>query len=144
MRIEIPPITRPIYLADYAPQLVDASGKSLVVQVWVNPPRQMLLDHDGFIEQLNQLRAKIAPGDAGALPTGEALQAATTEVQRLTAALMAWCAKIWSQHADPATHWSEADVRALMDSDTDPALYPWLKRRTLAAMFAHRNDVEKK
>lgn len=145
MRIQIPPILRPVYLTDYAPQCVDpATGQSIVVWVWVNPPRQMLVDHDALIDQLGQLRTRIHPGDAGAVATGEALQAGIVEVQRLTTALAEWCAQLWSMHADIATHWSAEDVRALMDSDTDPALYPWLKRRTLAAIMAHRADIEKK
>lgn len=144
MRFTIPPILRPIHLADYAPQLVDAAGKSIVVWVWVNPPRQMLIDHDALIDQLNQLRGKINHTDALTLPAGDALVAATAEVQRIATALAEWCAKLWSMSTDMATHWTPAEVQALMESDTDPALYGWLKRRTLAAIMAHRADVEKK
>lgn len=113
MKIIVPQIVRPIALTDYAPELRDETGAAITVWVWVNPPI-------AWISRLN---------------------AALTDAQ--AERLDAMYAEAWSQHPDPATHWSAEDVRELMASETDPALFIWLARRTRDAIDAHRAGEKK-
>lgn len=114
MKIIVPPLVRPIYLTDYAPELKDESGAPVVVWVWVNPP----------VAWIARLNAGLTDRQSGVN-------------------LDEMYAEAWSQHADPATHWSAEDVRALIAHETDPALFVWLARRTREEIEAHRAGEKK-
>ena len=58
MKIIVPPITRPVRLTDYAPELVREGGEPITVWVWVNPPARM-------IDEMQALRARSARGGCG-------------------------------------------------------------------------------
>ena len=45
MKLNIPKLTRPLPLTDYAPELTHDDGSPAVVQVWVNPPQALLTRH---------------------------------------------------------------------------------------------------
>lgn len=126
MRFNIPVLTEPINLTEYAGGMRNADGTPMVVQVWVNPPRRLFAAYDASVERLQA---------AGADPTAQ--RAAATE-------LAAWYAEVWSQHPDAQTHCTPEDVLAMMELETDPRLYPWLARRTWDAIKAHRDAAAKK
>lgn len=133
MHIIVPPITRPIRLTDYAPELVREDGEPVTVWAWVNPPARMIDEMQALRERSKTVRDQLAAGAAD-------LQG---EIGAISEAVSAWYAAIWSQHADPATHWTAADVLALDASETDPGLGGWLKTRTWEAIAAHRSAQKK-
>ncbi len=139
MKLNLPKITQAIPLADYAPELVHDDGSPAVVYAWVNPPAALLTRHA-------ELRQRITEADhhlrGGALK-GELLAAVVREMTGLGEALAALFAELWSQHADPATHWTAADVMELAANDANPALFGWLTNGTIAAINKHRSGLRK-
>lgn len=138
MKIIVPPITRPILLTDYAPELRREDGAPVAMYVWVNPPAQLIDDYNVILARLKDVRKRLdgasQPDEMGAL--GAELVEAGGELDR-------WYATIWSQHADPATHWTPEDVQALVLNDTDPGLETFLKGRTWEAIRGHRSREKK-
>lgn len=132
MRIIVPPITRPIPLTDYAPELVRDDGAPVTVWAWVNPPARLIREMLALQERSRVVREQLAAGvQDGA------------EIADIADAVAAWYAAIWSQHTDPATHWTAAEVRELTASETDPGLDAWLKSRTWDAIAEHRTAQKK-
>ena len=134
MKIIVPPITRPVRLTDYAPEMVRDDGEPITVWVWVNPPARM-------IDEMQALRARsvVVRDQLQTIPASDL----APEIKAISADVSRWYAAIWSQHADPATHWTAEDVLALDGSETDPALGGWLKGRTWDAINAHRSAQKK-
>ena len=137
MKLNLPKITQAIPLADYAPELVHDDGSPAVVYAWVNPPAALVTRH-----------RELARRGLAAL---EALKAADAEQQahgagEMTAIggeLAVLFAELWSQHADPATHWTAAEVTALANNDANPALYGWLTGRTIRQIQNYRAGLRK-
>lgn len=111
MKITIPPIVRPIQLSDYVAELSPG-----VVQVWVNPPRDVIDQYNPILESKTGTETKIAE----------------------------WYAAIWSKGPDVALHWTPAEVIALSQMDTDPAFLRWLLVQTWALINDHRALSKKK
>jgi hypothetical protein len=84
-----------------------------VVWVWVNLPR------DEITRQGEMIRASDDPG------------------------LHAWYATVWSQHADPGTHLTVADIEQLNSIDTDPRFLSWLMTRTRDLIQEHHFGAKK-
>lgn len=120
MRALVPPMTRPMPLDEYGDgaQIRFDDGPPKAVHVWVNPPRQLLEEHD-------------------------ALVAAAKQSQQTPPELTAWFARLWSQHADLATHWTVEQIQAVAESDTDPALWVWMQNKSIAMIQAHRSAARK-
>lgn len=137
MRIPVPPIVRPIPLTDYAPELVTEAGAPVTVWAWVNPPARRIEDFNDLREQIADLKDGLPKAAPDAIP------AMSADMRTASDAVTAWYAEIWSQHADPATHWTPAEVAALAASDTDPALGRWLFQRTWDAIADHRAGEKK-
>lgn len=122
MAINIPRLTSPIELSEYAPELAGVR-----VYVWINLPKAKYLEYLGLMVSIGE-----ADND---IPEMAALG------ERMVKAL----AELWSQHKDPATHLDEAAVLKLVqDKDTDPHLYPWLVNETYTRLMAHRDASKKK
>lgn len=129
MQIQVKSIIRPLDLGDYAKEL-----QGQAVQVWVNPSREML----GRRSQLeDELRTR-----ADEAKTAEAAQAMEVYVREVfEPGLRQWFADLWSQHPDPATRWTMAEIIEL--EQQDPALIVWLNTRSMQMILEHRR-VEKK
>ena len=111
MKINIPKVLVPVDLGEYAAEL---AGNFL--QVWVNPPLHIMQQHT------------------------DATQAAQAETGS-QAPLYEWYAQQWSQHSDPAQHWTAQELEALQTND--PALLAWLIDATWQAIGAHRFKKKK-
>lgn len=139
MKLNIPKLTRPMPLTDYAPELTHDDGSPAVVQVWVNPPQALLTRHA-------ELRARGQAALKRVKEVGDDQAAAAevvAEIGAVGAALAALFAELWSQHADPATHWTPADVLEVANSEANPALYGWLTGRTVALIGEYRSGLRK-
>src|SRR5574341_664690 len=112
MNLSLPRLTRPLPLKDFLPEVGDQ-----VMHVWVNPP-------DVALESLVALEraAKENPDN-----------------EPVVRALLTWYAECWSQHGDPATHWTFEEVRALVDDN--PALYAWAARSTIDMLAEHLTET---
>lgn len=108
MKIKIPKIVKPIDLGGY-----DEALAGQFVQVWVNPPLDVL-----------QLHGRIL--DAGN---------ATKESD-----LREWYAAIWSEGAEES-RWTGGELREL--EERDPALMAWMISQTWKAREAHIAGVKK-
>lgn len=128
MKLNIPTITRPIKLADYAIEL--APG---VVQVWVNPPKSVLEMYRTLQQQNEGLQNKLP-----AAPADET-KPLLDEMSRVGVGFSEWYAQIWSQGPEIELHWTADEVRAVVGLTTDPALYQWLTRRTWELINEHRS-----
>lgn len=129
-KINIPVLVRPIDLADYAPELAGGT-----VYVWVNPTRDVIEERRNIFAEIGELLKVEAE------KRDDAWRARDDELGRRS---VAWYARIWSRHADPATHWTPEEVNQLSEHETDPGLYRWLIARTIALMEDHRQGVAKK
>jgi hypothetical protein len=125
MKFDIPSITRPLDLKDYAPEM------DVVLQVWANPPRSLILQYWDAV--------KLAASSV-ALPEPEKM----TQLEQAGNSIMGWLAVMWSAGGED-TRWPVEDVRALwlQSSDTDPALWPWVINRTMDIVVKHRDMVKK-
>ena len=141
MKLNLPKLIRPIPLADYAPEMeFQEDGKTpAVVQVWVNPPQALLAQH-GELRQRADAANKRLGRDA---PAGDDLKALALELSEVGQALAALYAELWSQHADPETHWTADGVLALSANDTNPDLFGWLTSRTVRLINEHRSGLRK-
>jgi hypothetical protein len=158
MKFSIPKIVQPLPLTGYAPEAVTESGAPAVVWVWVNPPHAFLQRRNAAGTRGQAAAARMARfaqerATAGKRRRGRGAPPAAlqTEVDQLAAELEAigwemagWYAELWSQGADPATHWTADEVVALDASETDPGLGRWIKDRSVEMVNAHREGQAKK
>jgi len=135
MDIVIPRLTAPVSLSDYAPEF-----EGVTVYVWINPPRDAMKnyfalsdEHKSTLDTIND------PATSGA-----DLKKAITQLAKISDGIIAWWVELWSQHRDPETHWTVDGVTALINSDTDPALYGWLCGQSLNFITEHRAKSKKK
>ena len=126
MRLKLPRIVKALPLGEYAPEMAEAS-----VQVWVNPPRDMLQQRTEMMLAVQDAQRKTPP-DAQALET-------------LGEQMIAWYAELWSQGPEE-THINADDIRAMLEAfnDTDPGLWPWLTGRSLEMIIEHRQAEKKR
>jgi len=114
MKINLPRITQPLPLKDFLPE-ADAQ----VMHIWVNPPIMILARLSALERAARDSADKEAAGQA----------------------LMGWYAECWSQHPDPATHWTLAEMIVLVQGDPD--LYVWAVRRSLSMIAAYESQAKK-
>ena len=135
MKLLVKKIVRPLELAQYASEL---SGQT--VQVWLNPTREMLKDRDQIFMDFAERQDAVE----------KAAEAERAELLKQFTDFMTnefidrndeWFARLWSQHDDTSTHWTVAELKAL--NDQDPALYKWMKERSMS-MFQEFRSAEKK
>jgi hypothetical protein len=65
-------------------------------------------------------------------------------VAELWGEMTAVFAELWSAGPE-GTHWSAEEIEALIDgmAETDPQLWPWLRKRTILMIREHREAVKK-
>ncbi len=114
MKITLPRVTRPLPLSEYLPE----AGEQ-VMHIWVNPPNLTL--------------ARLAALERAARES--------PDKEKTGQALMTWYAECWSQHADPATHWTADEVGELVKGNPD--FYVWAVRRTLALITEYQAQEKK-
>lgn len=141
MKIQINKVVRPFDLGEYAKEL---AGQT--VDVWVNPTRNIL----GKLDDL-ELRSSAELGKVrNALPKeGEDrtnYQKALEHLEKWTKDEYAprqreWYAALWSHGDDKERHWTADELKDL--DDTDPALYQFMRTRTLEMIREHREREKK-
>lgn len=116
--IRVPEILKPLDLGGY-----DQSLQGQVIEVWVNPPRRLILQH----VELMQRKEKIE---------------SAAEMEAYLVELCGWYAEIWSQGDEG---WTAADVETLIreTQDTDPRLWSWVANETVRMIGEHRSGQKK-
>jgi hypothetical protein len=156
VQFTIPKVTRFLPLQEYAPEEPTLAGVGL--QVWVDPPRSVLMEFDSlnrdFSQVLNKLAAK--PGEkpekkvtlvfrllgwlqVQAKHTQDDHFKIATENHRRS--LYGWYARQWSQAPDAATHWTADELEVI--NNKNPQFYEWLCISSWALIEKHREDVKK-
>lgn len=158
MRINIPPITRPLSLGELAPEL-----EATALQVWVNPPDVELSKfykalaamalQATVVEKLDKesKEAQLALTVDGeevqaeaAMKAAAAVQEAQVEFERLIDERNAILAKFWSQGPDPATHMTAEELKQseLELLPANPSAIMFLIGRTLQMIREWRTDIK--
>jgi hypothetical protein len=156
-KFKIPKIIRTINLADYAAEFGEA-----VIEVWVNPPRDLLVaiaKIQGEVQRLVMPAPDPAPaeGKASTLTSPGGMEAAGSEgplqsaqadlgdkINKLTQETFAWYAEIWSQ-GKAENHWTVEEIQTLVKNakDTDPKLWAWICNKTGELIGEHRSNAKK-
>lgn len=149
MKLNLTRVTEPLDLGDYA-----EAYRGQVVQVWVNPDLATIRRRDLLIEKYNRMlndMLELAKKTEGADEKARKKMAEKAREQiesfnafalgEFTEGINKWFADLWSQGADPATHWTVEELVAL--NEQDPALYQWMKNRSVEMIGRHK-DREKK
>ncbi len=132
MRIEIPKIVQKIHLAEYAEEFGDQC-----IEVWVNPPRDVLVQHDDLVQLVVKCREESEAARKSLLPKEE-IDRLRKEIQNAHQKINDWYSKIWSQGD---TSISAQEVEDLLGTahESDPAFENWLVSRTLGMITDHRD-----
>ena len=130
MKINIPRVTRPVALSDYAPEFGDQA-----IQMWVNPPRKVRMEFASMMDRYRETLAEIEKAEEGAPELADMTQA----IVDIAGELHGWYAKMWSQGDD---EWTAEDVKAFVEAalDTDPGLWDFVQDGCLDAMAAYRRQ----
>lgn len=129
MQLNLKKVVRPLDLGEHAKEY---AGQ--VLQVWVNPTLEKLRRREDLdVEHQRRI------SEALTLETAAALADWIRDV--FEPAMQAWFADLWSQHPDPATHWTVAELQQLRSED--PALLYFMNVRSTQMINEHRR-VEKK
>ena len=128
-KFEIPPITRPLDLGDYAEEL-----RGLMIYVWVNCPRSFQNEYYDLLKASQAL--------PGLLKHQATSEEKVSMVNESGLKIAAWVAELWSKNI--ADSWTAEQVTILSNSDTDPALYPWALNRSWAMIHEHHDRSKKK
>ena len=128
MKVNIPKVTRPIRLSDYAPEFGEQ-----VIEMWVNPPRETRLAFSGIMDRYRDTLAQIEEAEEGAPELADMVQAVVDQAGELHA----WYAEMWSQGEDD---WAAEQVKELVEAalDTDPGLWEYVQERSLDLMREYR------
>lgn len=139
-------IVREIDLRDFAPEL------ETEIQVWVNPPRSLLMENAGLDEAVRSIRSELEVMAAAAEP-GKEPDEATRErgrelarrLEEIGNAQAGIFAQLWSQGSDPESRWTAEEIQALITRclETDPALWGWLRGRTFRMITEYRAGQKK-
>jgi hypothetical protein len=135
------------------------------IQVWVDPPRSVMLEFDQLNRNFSQeLEKMVKKTEDRGRKTGKGSEKKPNPVMRLQSwltvvmkhpqdehfkgatesyrrALYAWYARLWSQSPDPGTHWTVDELEKI--NDQNPQFYEWLCRSSWALIEKHREDVKK-
>jgi len=129
MKINIPKVTRPIRLSDYAPEFGEQ-----VIEMWVNPPRDVRLEFARIADEFKAVRDALAAVE-DADEAGELVQ----QITDLGQSIYAWYAQMWSQAGD---EWTVEDVQEFANEalELDPALWDYVQETSLDLMQAYRRQ----
>lgn len=152
MKFVIPKVIVPVDFGGYAAEL---AGKFL--QVWVNPPQDVLNAYNSLVTELQQ--AELAEAQKTLMPESEpAEQEAgtlsktfaqftrwlnikqTTQPKGINPRMLEWYAALWSQGAAD-THWTLAELETL--EFKDPALLAWMISQTWQTRVRHVEQKKK-
>ena len=127
MKINIPKVTQPIALSDYAPEFGEQ-----VIEMWVNPPREKRLAFAGIMDRYRDTLARIEQAE-----DSDDLADLTQQIVDQAGELHAWYAEMWSQGED---EWTAEQVKELTEAalDTDPGLWDFVQARSLDLMQEYR------
>lgn len=141
MRLKLPKIVRPIGLGDYAPEMkFQEDGKTpAVVHVWINPPAALLARHGELRRRAEAANKRLGPP----APNDDELKYLAAELSEVGRSLAELYAELWSQGAEPATHWTAEDVLQLSANDANPDLFGWLTNRTVLLINEYRTGLRK-
>jgi hypothetical protein len=137
MKFDIPKIVKVLNAGDYAAEL-----EPVKIQVWVNPPRSLLVRHDEMIAKLAAAMSKrLELGAGNEVDAGELAK----EIEAVRGEMTAVFSELWSAGTDPERRWSAAEIDKLITGmfETDPQLWPWLRNRTIEMIREHRENVKK-
>ena len=140
MKLNISKVIQSLELGGYAEEM-----QGQAVKVWVNPDLAVLRRRETLIEKYNRLLKNLT--DVPEAADKHKIKAAEQVRERLEAfnefalgdfvnGIHDWFAELWSQSADPATHWTREELVQL--NEADPALYQWMKNRSIEMIEAHR------
>lgn len=137
MKFQFRKITRPVDLAQYAPEY-----EGVVFPMWVNAPRAVT---DGWHEIRAAYVALIGEAQPAGVDDAEFQEQRGARFIELNLRINAWWAMMWSQADDPATHWTPDEVDQLVShlTDTDPQAWAWLINECLATAHAYRTGERK-
>ena len=142
MKINIPRIYRPLDLGEYAPELAGVS-----LQVWVNPPRELVLESQVIRADLEAAVEKAQELSADPDTPEEDLKKAFAAFEEINDHTFSWWARVLAQAADEngRSEFTAEEVRdfARGSLDTDPGLWPFIQRTAYGLIAEHRS-VQKK
>ena len=136
------PVVHVLALKEYHASYGDAE----TLQVWVNPPKDVLREHSALVNEFVQREAssRVSLEMAGKsnAQASEAMRemdefndwVANTYLPRLDE----WYARLWSQGSES---YSAEDVRKF--GEVDEALANWLRRKSMSMISAHRSGQKK-
>lgn len=137
-QIAVPKIIQTVDMAEYHEKMREAPP----IYVWVNPP-QRILDDFALIQRELQAAKESAErlGKSRGWLKGHRWRKLSERMARANRQLYAWLAQIWSQHADPTTHVTAADVEMFAHqlAGEDLSLWRWITEQTYGLIVAHSN-----
>jgi hypothetical protein len=146
MKIEIPKV---IVLVDFGGYAAELAGQFL--QVWVNPPQDVLSAYTRLVTELQEselaeAQKTLMPESAEAEPEAAGLSRTFAQLKRwlkikkedstpgVNPRLLEWYAVMWSQGA-AESHWTLAELQLL--EAKDPALLGWMISQTWKTRLEH-------
>jgi hypothetical protein len=149
MKFEIPKTVRFLDFREYDPENAALAGVG--IHVWVDPPRSALLELDrlngSYLAEMKRYGGTLGPAGAKKPGLGMLFRKAREQgafrsfVDSYHRSVYAWYARIWSQAADPETHWTVAEVQQVDEANT--VLLEWMYRKTFELIEQHRADTKK-
>lgn len=140
--IKIRKITKRLEFADYAPEY----GPDDHLLVWVNPPREKLLEYEQIREENETLieGMKALSEDPEAV-SDDARKELAEKLMGASDGYYAWFAEIWSQGPDETTHQSAEMVKqfATEAQGVDPQLWIFAIARSWALIQEHLSGTKK-
>lgn len=129
MKIPIKKVVRDLDLGEYAEEY-----KGLTVKVWVNPDRGTIAERDELQQEFERQAQEMRNNQALAEPFLK------WTAETYAPAILDWYARLWSQ-GEPDTHWTVDEMKEL--DGQDPALFDWMKRRSVQMVIQHRTREKK-
>ena len=152
MKFDIKKVVKRIPLREYA----DDYPEELAVHVWVNPPRDVLLQREQMDEEFLRMSLRQKAEEEKRLEeltdaseerkeelrreAEEALVRNREELEEFIQRSQEWFSEIWSQGPE-GERWPVEDVKEL--AEKDPALSAWLFERTRTLMQEHITQQKK-
>jgi hypothetical protein len=135
MNIDIPKAVRTLDLGEYMPEM-----KGNVLEVWVNPPTEMLKEISDLTQGIFDLVGRALKKKQNWLSKKFNEKSSVnieTRIRELFSELLS--------QGRPQTRLSEADLKRLESEtfETDPNFWPWLKNKIFAMIREHREGKKK-
>lgn len=143
MDFKIGKILRPLDFGEYAPEF---EGNTLTI--WVNPPRELIstfveIQNETALlkERLDEIVERSKKDGIGSDLSGD-VAALDEKILAANERLYIWYAEVWGQGEDKETAETVKEF-AVMNSDTDPALWSFVTGRSLEMIRDHREGNRK-